>query len=88
MNRAATTIFKAGEKIPEDKKESLEKIIIDCLRENEDLMSDITPAEVMINAKKGTFTQAMLNFSSTIRPQKLSNRDKLNPHGQKVVEIF
>ena len=30
----------------------------------------------------------MLNFCYSMRQQKLSNKDKLNPHGKNIIEIF
>ena len=88
LNRAATTILKAGQKIPEAKLQMLKQIITSTIADNRELMADCVPEEIMKQAVAGEYTQEMLNFASGMRQYKLSNRDKQNPHGQKIVQIY
>ena len=58
------------------------------LADNRELFADDVPETIMSDAILGTFTQDLLTFCYGIGPQKLTNKDKHNPHGKKIIEIF
>ena len=80
--------MKAGDKMPLDKTQALENVIMKCLQDNEEMFKDDVPQEILESAKKMEFTQDLLNYCYGIRQQKLSNKDKQNPHGKVIIDVF
>lgn len=48
-------------------------------------MKDTIPEKIL---KAKTYSKDILNYCHSISQTKLTNRDKLNPHGEKIVEIY
>ena len=56
------------------------------LSENQDLLE--APPEIFQQAVDQSWSQELLDYAFNLQQCRLSNRDKLNPHGEKIVEIY
>lgn len=63
LNRAAVTLIKAADKLPAQKKQDLQNLIMKILQENHDLMKDTIP-EKILNAKE--YGKDILNYCHSI----------------------
>lgn len=46
------------------------------------------PKVYIDQCQRKAYSQELLNYCSSLQQVKLTNRDKLNPHGEKVVSLF
>ena len=74
--------------MPEDKLKSIHDNIFSLFEKNWDILEDIIPALIQKNIRDHEFTNELFEFVQNVRPSKLCNRDKVNPHGAKIIEIY
>ena len=76
--------------IPQEKQEELKVSLQNFISENFETISSLIPAEILNITSKDplTFivTEQLVKFCYSMPLLKLSNRDKLNPHGKQVVD--
>ena len=85
ISKAANSLLKAAAKMPEERRESLRQTIMSTLSANRDMFLDCVPLPLLEQACQNNFSDELLNFSQAFQPLKLTNKDKHNPHGIKIV---
>ena len=89
LQRASTTLLKAGGRIPDEKQEDLRNLIISQLVQHESLLVDeVVPKQIIEDAKANNFTDELLRTVSNVQLRRLTNKDKQNPHGLHIVDIY
>lgn len=74
--------------MPEDKLEVIHYTIFSLFESNWEILEDMIPAHIQKNIRDHEFTNELFEFVQNTRPSKLTNRDKINPHGEKIIEIY
>ena len=92
LNRKINTMRKSAvslsdSKIPLESQNHLKKVLLSQVKENLQMLTEKMPNEIIeIVNQSDEANDQLIEFLKTMQPNKLSNKEKLNPHGKEVVE--
>jgi spore maturation protein CgeB len=72
--------------IPLENQEKIKKTILTDMEANRKELTGIIPPEVLDAVDSGNLSQDAIRFLVTLKPIKMTNKDKLNPHGKQVMD--
>ncbi|CDW82708.1 3-5 exonuclease family protein [Stylonychia lemnae] len=86
INRVASTLKKASFRLPDEKRATLQKNLIELFLEKKEQLLPLIPDDLKGVIETEEINNEFIMFCYNLPPTRLSNKDKQNPHGKILVD--